>query len=209
MDNLIWGIDQDGYELKEIEALDLGKTRSQIGRGLLDGYTSPAYTIISSLGGPIMELRPNHEFPGLFFTFAGTPSEPEALKGFISEHGLLTHPRSGEERIDYLIGHQEAFRQIVKAYDEGDLALADEFYEKNLQPNFRPHISRKNPTRHPLRFAPVDLLGLMCLQLGLYIAGQADFAQCAICGEPFRRIRTSRKTCSDACRKQLSRNKGD
>ncbi len=205
MNDLVWGFDQDGYEVKEREALELGKAKIPIGRELLDGYTTPACTIIRSIGGLIREFRPHHKFPGLFFTFANTPSKPEALMGFVSKHGLLRHPRSGEESVDYLIEYQEAFRQVVKAYDDGDQVRADALYEEKLQPNLKTRLTRKNPTRPILRVAPVDLLGLMWLQLGQYIAGPTDFARCENCGTPFRRVRTSKKTCSGACRKAVSR----
>ena len=212
MNDLIWGIDQDGYEIEEVPARKSTKTYSHIGRGLLDSHITPAHTDIRSLGGPIMEFRPNHKFPGLFFTFADTLSEPEALKEFISKHGLLTRYKLEREgigslkvRIDDLIKHQIAFRQVVKAYDEGDQDQADALYEEKLQPKLKTLMSRVNPTRPILRVAPVDLLGLMWLQLGQYIAGQADFARCENCGTPFRRARTSKKTCSGACRKAVSR----
>jgi len=204
MNDLIWGIDQDGYEINEVQAKP-----AKIDYGLMGGVGIPAYVTIRSLVGPIKEHRPHHDFPGLFFHFANTPSEPEALKGFVSKHGLLTHQRAGMEVISNLIQYQDAFRQVIEAYDGGNKAQADKLYEQNLQPKLKIRITRINPTRTILRIAPVNLLGLMWLQLGQYIAGKANFAQCANCGDPFRRKRTSRKTCSDACRQALFRKKGD
>ena len=58
-----------------------------------------------------------------------------------------------------------------------------------------------------LSVVPKNLLGAIWLQFAMAITGNKRFADCEVCRKPFEVKKGTRKTCSDKCRKALSRAK--
>ena len=58
-----------------------------------------------------------------------------------------------------------------------------------------------------LNVVPKNLLGAIWLQFAMAITGNKRFTDCEMCGKPFEVKKGTRKTCSDKCRKALSRAK--
>jgi hypothetical protein len=204
MNDLKWCFDIDGYDIE----IDPGTPPNENATNLFDAHGIPPMTWITRRGGidgPVNEFRPYEMFPGLFMVFAETGDRPEDILAFISRHGFLEDCRAKAESLKETVNYQTAIRGVLFPFDQGDIEAADKAFNELWHPRVRMHASRVNPTRPSFRITPTRLIDLMVMQLGEYISGFHDFKRCEACGNPFRYKRQDAKTCSNACRQALKR----
>jgi len=236
MDNpfdFVWGVDQDGYELKRVKDVGFGS----LGRALAalddsnfnEGYEPfSEYLVVAGCGGPIRYYRPLDN-DGLWLRFAENCRHPDGVLQFANEFGSFRCPdRLGGKMIPdtpliEFLNTSEHLWDVAGRLRSGDRSSAADIFGlsasrlPSMKVTLFPRL--KSPGTFEYKFVPNSFRDALLYQAAEAIAGNRVFQRCRNekCPNWFRlgpraasdggnkTYTIRREFCSDRCRVAAAR----
>ncbi len=180
-------------------------------------------TVLEPMGDDSVISRPLEQNPAIFREFAELSLQPEEIRKFADQYGLLSKPAGGPSQVEnwyrQIKEMRNAIRGLEKSTERGSLrAWADRFNKEIYRgsgPDRRVSMSAKlrrtdEPLRPTLHVVPDDLISAMWLRLAQHVSSSERMQSCNLCSKWFvfgtgTGRRSSAQYCSDRCRKAFNK----
>jgi hypothetical protein len=207
-----WAVDTAGYEVREIEPVDIPPTKAR--RTIAEG--EPETWFLFAKGGPVEEYHLN-DFesrdkgkPG-FAEFAniGLPGgglDPERLIEFANRYGMpsahaQSDGREGLRNIAAWVHYVRRALSAIAAEKKGEIRLG----RLAIPEAYLTIVDTAKGVQHQLAFEVQSLPAFLSMQMLLAVQQGISIKRCVICGNFMAPKSASRDTCSEACRQRQYR----
>lgn len=157
-------------------------------------------------GGNLRTYRPFEQVPGLFRVFSKLATTPEGLLEFVTRFGPMLANGNRQDGEDSLTGlcAAQAMSELLQAYTQDPRTCFLRFGGQGLGWSRIDVYFAFNPVtgRPQFKFRPPSLLNALWLELGEFLARDAQMRECQQCGGWFETgpgtgRRADAKFCSD------------